>query len=126
MLEKSRFALMSAIRLVTATIVWPAILTIINFIFREKVTLALPLCSFHARRVRRLRITGVVLLLGCIPIGGLVGNVAPDAAWGACTAAATLLGGLFILHLHTPLWATFIDSEQQAVLRGAGIEFLEK
>jgi len=103
-------------------------IVLIYFIFRKRVKLEIPLCSFHAQRTRWLKIASVFLLVGFIPLGVLVGNLVPDpdgAAWGVATSLIMLLAGLIVAYLQSPLQAAGIKRDS-AVLQGASTAFLAK
>ena len=103
-------------------------IVVVYFIFRKRVKLEIPLCSFHAQRTRRLKIATISLLVGFIPLGVLVGNLVPEpdgAAWGVATSLSMLLAGLIAAYLQSPLQAAGINRER-ALLQGAGAPFLAK
>ena len=101
---------------------------LIYLIGRKTVKLKIPLCAFHARRKRRLKMTAIAFLIGFIPVGALVGNLAPDpdgAAWGMGVGLLMCLTGLIAASLQTPLQAVRIDSDW-ARLKGTGADFLAR
>ena len=103
-------------------------IVLVYFIFRKKVKLEIPLCSFHAQRTRRLKIAVIFLLVWFIPLGVLVGNLVPEpdgAAWGVATSLIMLLAGLIAAYLESPLQAAGINRER-ALLKGASAAFLAK
>ena len=103
-------------------------IVLVYFIFRKRVKLQIPLCFHHAQRTRWLKITATILLVGFIPLGVLVGNLAPGPdgiAWGFATSAITFLAGLVVVYLQSPLQAAGINRDH-ALLQGAGAEFLAK
>jgi hypothetical protein len=103
-------------------------IVLVYLIFRKRVKLSVPLCSSHERYMQRLKVSAMALLLGCIPIGILLGTLVgePDGdAWGVFAALIMLVAGLVAVHLQIPLQATHIDRDR-AVLKGANVAFLTK
>lgn len=101
---------------------------LVYLIFRKKVKLSVPLCDSHRQYMRRLTITATVLLVGCIPVGVLLGSLIgePDGdMWGLLIGILMLFGGLIAVLLHRPLQATHIDNGR-ATLKGACGAFLPK
>jgi hypothetical protein len=103
-------------------------IVLVYLIFRKRVKLSVPLCASHGRYVQRLKVSAMVLLLGCIPIGILLGALVGEPegeAWGVIAALIMLAAGLVAVHLQTPLQATHIDRDR-AILKGANVAFLTK
>jgi hypothetical protein len=102
------------------------LIVFVYLIFGKKQKLSIPLCGFHRQYLRRLKITGTVLLVGCVPVGilssALIGE--PDgASWGILVGILAMLGGLIAVHLQSPLQATRIDDDR-ATMKGACEAFL--
>ncbi len=101
---------------------------LVYLIFRKRVVLAVPLCEPHRQYIRKLKIAATVLLVGCVPVGVLLGFLIgePDGdMWGLLIGVLMLFGGLISVLVRRPLNATHIDKDR-ATLAGACEAFLSK
>jgi len=85
---------------------------IIVAVLTKRMDLQTPLCEAHAGIRRQRIIAGAVLLLACVPVGILVGNLVPGdagAGWGMLVGIVLFIGGIVALSLRNLLRPERID-----------------
>lgn len=101
------------------------IYVLIAILIRKKMELNVPLCEVHHGERKRYKILAAVMLLGCVPVGLMIGSLLPNGqSPGWAVGTIMFFTGLFFLHRSSNyMYARKID-EHGGVFRGAKEPFL--
>ena len=106
-------------------ILFPGLLiyAIVALIIRKQMELNLPLCDAHHADRKRYKLLGALMLIGCIPIGVLLGVYVSEPLGWATGSLMFIAGLVFFILSGLGVRPTRID-EMGGVFRGACTEFL--
>ncbi len=93
---------------------------IVMAVLTKSAQVQIPLCESHIGMRKQRTIAAIALLVACLPLGILIGNVIPGDAgvgWGMLVGLVLFFAGLVAVKLRNPLGATHID-DYTVTLRG--------